>query len=123
MIVVQLRIEDLVLPFEGVADCRNRITRRRVQRLQNGAQDGEGVLIEARPDMQPMLLDSLAVVGIAPAGGLAAETPAELVQRDLVFFALRVDFAQRDSGAQRAHSAAQNRHAYFASSHVQAPAR
>jgi len=73
--------------------------------------------------MQPMLLDPLAVFGVAPAGGLAAETPAELMQRNLVFFALRIDFAQRESGAQRAHPAAQNCHAYFVSAHVQSPHR
>ncbi len=69
---------------EGLVEGRQRRAGGPVQFLVALPQVMEGVVVEAEPDMDAVFLDALVVGGIASAGPLAAETPALLVQGDLV---------------------------------------
>ncbi len=98
--------KELVLPLERVADRRERMAGRAVQRLERDPHEGEGVVVGSRPDVKSVLLDPLSVLPIASARRLAPEAPAELVHRDLVFFSLGIDFRQRERSAHGAYAAA-----------------
>src|SRR5512132_2344191 len=67
-------------PLEGVLDRADRARRVARELVVALAQQPEGVVVEAQPDVQAVLLDAL--MRAAPAGALAAESPAELVDGD-----------------------------------------
>src|ERR1700732_3174874 len=71
--------ENLVLPLEDIVDGDDRLTGHLAQRVQQAAHDGEGVLVEAGPDVQAVFLDALAVIRITAAGTFATQPPAELM--------------------------------------------
>ena len=109
--------KEVVLPLERIADRRERMAGRAVQRLVRDPHEGEGVVIGSRPDMKTVLLDPLSVFRITSARGLAAKAPAKLVHRDVVFFAPGIDFGQRERSAHGAHAAAQHRNLDLAVRH------
>ena len=79
--------DDLVAGLEGLVPGGERLAGLALELLVGAPHDPEGVLVEAEPDVQPVLLDPHVVVGVAPAGALAAEAPAELVDGDVVLLA------------------------------------
>jgi hypothetical protein len=97
--------KEFVLALERVADRRERIAGRAVQRLEREPHEGEGVVIGSRPDVKTVFLDPLSIGRIASARSLAPKAPAELVHRDLVFFSVGIDFGQREGSAHGAHAA------------------
>ena len=72
-----------------------------------GAHQGKGVLVEAHPQVQAVLLDALR--GPAPRGALAAQAPAQLVNSDLVA-ALVLGPAQLEGCRQAGTTAADDGH-------------
>src|SRR6185312_3198897 len=68
--------KEFVLALERVADRRERIAWRAVQRLEREPHEGEGVVIGSRPDVKTVLLDPLSIGRIASARGLAPKAPA-----------------------------------------------
>src|ERR1044071_1703883 len=72
------------LRLERVLPRRQRLMRIAIQLAIHGAHHPKRVRVEAHPDVQAVLFDAIAGVGIAAARALAAETPAELIDGDVV---------------------------------------
>ena len=68
--------------FESVAPGGQRRAGRAFQARIRFLDHLEGVGVKAEPDVQTVLLDALAHLRIAPAGALAAQAPAQLVDGD-----------------------------------------
>ena len=106
--------DDLVGRVEGVAPGAQRSVGGAVELLVDAADDVEGVLVEAEPDVEAVLLDALGGVGgsdlPAPAGALAAQPPAQLVDGDVVALAQLGRRCQLEGGGQTARSATKDRH-------------
>ena len=83
--------------------------RRRLQRGEGGAQRGEGVLVKAHPQVQPMLLNALSGRRVPSARALAAEAPAPRPERDLEALPKLRGRTQPESGGDAAAAAAKNR--------------
>ncbi len=73
------------------------------------AHQPEGVLVEAAPDMQPMLEDAVALALLAAARALAAEPPAHLVDGHLMRLAQLWIAHDRIGGGDCSHPAADDR--------------
>jgi hypothetical protein len=71
--------DDLVAALEGVLERCERVIARAAQLFVGGAHDAEGVVIEAEPQMQPVLLDAAAGCETAPACALPAQPPSKLI--------------------------------------------
>ena len=87
-------------------DRRLRVGRRAVELLVALAQQPEGVLVVAEPEVQAVLLD--AAVHAAAARALAAEPPAALVDGDRLDLLLPARLAQPPGGRQPGHAAAED---------------
>src|SRR6185437_2052642 len=86
-----------------------RCQRRAAWAVQRGiglAHHAERVLIEAEPDMKPMLLDPLSTLLVAAARTLAPEPPAELMHGDLVLRAQLLGVRQLEGRDDRRHASA-----------------
>src|SRR6185312_15450491 len=83
-----LREEQVAQRLERFVPRAERIRRapqaERDEILVAAADAAEGIVVEAGPDVQAVLLDARAHGQVPPARALAAETPAELIDGDLV---------------------------------------
>ncbi len=93
---------------ESLVEGRQGRAGRPVQFLVALPQAVEGIVVEAEPDMDAMFLDALVVGRLASAGPLAAETPALLVQGDLVTVLPVGLTSKTKGGGDGGHAAAQD---------------
>ena len=102
--------DELVTALEGVVEARERSARRPSELLVGVAHQPERVVVEAEPDVQPVLLDPVGVCGVAAARALAAEAPAELVDRHLEALAQLRRGGQLEGGGHAADATAEHGH-------------
>src|ERR1700689_613567 len=108
--VVLAIVEDhLVTALEGVLQRGERMRGRSLELCVGFAHYAKGVFVEAEPDMQTVLLDALALVGVevAPAGALAPQAPAGLIDGDLEAIA-QLGRGQLEGCGDRGRSAAEH---------------
>ena len=96
--------------MEGLVERGERLARRAPELLVGISHQPERVVVEAKPDVQAVLLDAVALGGVASARALAPEPPAELVDGDLEALAQRGCGGELEGGAQAADPAAEHGH-------------
>ncbi len=79
--------DDLVAALEGVVEGGEGGAGRAGELGIGVAHEAEGVVVEAEPDVEAVLLDAVGDFRVATAGALAAVAPAELVDGDVVALA------------------------------------
>ena len=103
--------DDLVGGMEGVAPGAQRGIGGPIELFVDAADDIEGVFVEAEPDVEAVLLDPLCPGDISPpAGALAAQPPAELVDGDVVALAQLWRRGELEGRGQAACSATKDCH-------------
>jgi hypothetical protein len=70
----------------------------------------KGVVVEPRPDMKAVLLDPTRLVHIAATRSLAAEPPAKLIERYLVFRLPVLGLCHREGGRDCPDATSDNRY-------------
>ena len=83
---------------EGALHGGQRVVGRTSQLVVHLAHHPKRVVVEAEPDVEPVLLDAAMLEQVAATGSLAAETPPQLVDGHVV--AARREFKRRGEGAQ-----------------------
>ena len=116
--------DELVAGLERVVEARERGAGLAAELRVGVAHQPEGVVVEAEPDVQPVLLDPVRVSRVAAARPLAAEPPAELVDGDRVACAQLRGGGQLESRGEAADAAAQDRYllSWLAAVHAPVPA-
>ena len=110
-----------VAGLERVVEARERGAGLAAQLRVGVAHQPEGVVVEAEPDMQPVLLDPVRASRVAAARPLAAEPPSELVDGDRVARAQLRGRCQLESRGEAADAAAQDGYLFSCLAAVHAP--
>src|SRR5262249_939493 len=95
-------LESFVERGQGISRCSTKL-------LVAFAHYFERVVVETKPNVQPMFFDSLLALGVAAACALSAKTPALLIDRDLVPAAPLGFARQHVCRGNGRHPAAENR--------------
>ena len=113
--------DEPVAGLERVVEARERGAGLAAELRVRVAHQPEGVVVEAEPDMQPVLLDPVRVSRVAAARPLAAEPPSELVDGDRVARAQLRGRCQLESRGESADAAAQDGYLFSCLAAVHAP--